>query len=179
MLEDAKCRCGNIPVALAGFPSAPIARPGSPSASLSKPGIRRSAWCWSAPPPVSSRAPASTTPRPCRTTPSSSTARRMRPCRSTTSSTGQLPLDLPVSSCPAPTTFPPSPARHPRHHHPRMAALASAILRKTCRGDQTVVAGRCRPVVRRRTRHLFRPARPQRRRQDHHAAPVPRPDRAG
>ena len=31
VIEDAKCRCGNIPVALAGFPSAPIAGRGWPN----------------------------------------------------------------------------------------------------------------------------------------------------
>jgi alpha/beta superfamily hydrolase len=102
VLAEAKCRCGNLPVALAGFSFGAYCQT-RVAKRLTKPVIPRSAWSWSAPPPVLSKALASTTPKPCRTTPSSFTARLMKPCRSPMSSTGPCRSMCRWSSCPVPT----------------------------------------------------------------------------
>ena len=97
VLEDAKCRCGNLPVALAGFSFGAFCqtRVAKRLVDASHPAQRL----------VLVGTAASTTPRPCRTTLSSSTARLTKPYRWTTSSPGRCRSICRSSSCRGPITF--------------------------------------------------------------------------
>ena len=150
------------------WPASPSARRSSrASPSAQSP----SGSCWSASASRGSRR------RRCPRTRSSSTARTTTPCRSPAVLDWARPQELPVVVVPGADHF----------FHRKLHVLRAMVQGRT--GDERAVGARAAQVVRRarggfrrrprgRRRRVLRPARAERRRQDHHAQALPGADRA-